>query len=93
MRDDYVTKLVEAAAGADLGIELSAEDVRGATARQELGISSLGVILVVATYLRTATGGGMTVRPEWVARLDDVEGILAVLEEIDHLAAARPSVT
>ncbi|MCK7624972.1 hypothetical protein MUU72_17975 [Streptomyces sp. RS10V-4] len=66
------------------------DDVARAKTREELGISSLNMILIIANYIKEHTGGTVTLKPEWVSRLNDVEGIVAVFREIDreHRTAA-----
>ncbi|HEV2377239.1 MAG TPA: hypothetical protein VGS19_34385 [Streptosporangiaceae bacterium] len=68
----------------DLGPSLSYEDVSQCTTRAELGISSLTILLLIANYIDANTGGAITLQPEWVPRLDEVEGILSVIAEIDR---------
>ncbi|MCD0453402.1 hypothetical protein LO762_30100 [Actinocorallia sp. API 0066] len=65
---------------------LTDADVAAATTRQELGIGSLAIILLVNNYI-VAHAPGVMIKPEWVSRLNDIEGILAVLAEIDASAA------
>jgi hypothetical protein len=88
-RDDgYVQKFVDAVAAAGLDVTVTADQVRAATRRQDLGISSLNVIMVVVSYLQAGPGGAP--KAEWVPRLDEIDGILSVLEEIDRTAQAAP---
>jgi hypothetical protein len=84
--DEYVQKFVDAVAAAGLDVTVTADDVRNATRRQDLGITSLNIIMVVVSYLQTGPGGGGVPKAEWVPRLDEVDGILSVLEEIDRTA-------
>jgi hypothetical protein len=86
MSDDYVQKLVDAVRASGIDVTLTADDVHKATRRQDLGITSLNIILVIASYLQAGPNRGMAPKAEWVPRLDEVEGILSVLEEIDRTA-------
>ncbi|MFY1671031.1 hypothetical protein ACN27G_13830 [Plantactinospora sp. WMMB334] len=90
--DDYRHRFAEFLATQPVGAGLTYEQVAGATTRQELGISSLNMITVLLNYIKKYTNGTVTLRPEWVPRLNDVDGILSVLREIDESAVepARP---
>lgn len=81
--DDYRHKFAEFLATQPVGGDLSYEQIVRADTREELGISSLNMIMVLLNYIKKYTNGGITVRPEWVLRLNDVEGIISVLREID----------
>lgn len=70
------------AAGVDPGQVMTAET------RDELGISSLNMILVLVNYIKERADGSIEIRPEWVSCLDEVDGILTVIDEIDALATA-----
>jgi hypothetical protein len=90
-RDDgYVQKFVDAVAAAGIGVTVTADDVRAAARRQDLGITSLNIIVVIASYLQAGPNRGTAPRAEWVPRLDEVDGILSVLEEIDRTPQAAP---
>jgi uncharacterized protein YjbI with pentapeptide repeats len=81
--DDYRHKFAEFLSTQPVGGDLSYERIVRAQTRQELGISSLNMIMVLLNYIKKYTNGGITVRPEWVLRLNDVDGIISVLREID----------
>jgi len=63
-------------------IELDA--LKGAKKRDELGITSLGVIMLVANYMESIGVSNGEFNPDWIERLDDVAGIVSVLREIDR---------
>jgi hypothetical protein len=86
--EDYVAKFVDCVHSQGLGLDLSVDDVKPDMRRAELGISSLEVIVVVAAYIAAGPDSSLQVAPEWVPRLDDVAGILSVLEEIDRSVGA-----
>lgn len=86
--EDYRRRFAEFLATQPTGNELTYEQIVRAQSRQELGISSLNMIVVLLNYIKKYTNGGITVRPEWVLRLNDVDGIISVLCEIDESAAA-----
>jgi hypothetical protein len=68
------------------GLEaITVDQVEGARTRQDLGITSLQVILVMVNYL-AAVNNELAFRPEWVSRLDEIDGIASVMREIDSLA-------
>jgi hypothetical protein len=61
---------------------ISIDALRGANSTAELGITSLGAILLVANYLES-NGVSQEFNPDWVTKLDSVEGIVSVFREID----------
>jgi len=63
---------------------ITAEQVAAARTRDDLGLNSLQVILIMVNYL-AATGGEHAFQPDWVARLEDVDGIASVMRDIDSL--------
>lgn len=85
--DGYLGKLAGfLATQSGLGA-ITVDDLAPARTRDELGIGSLQIILVMANYSAAAEGDVMF-RPEWVARLEDVDGIVSVMREIDAVALA-----
>ena len=68
---------------------IALDTLKSARKREELGISSLGVIMLVANYLASHGVPDAEFNPDWVPRLDDVAGILSVLREIDDQKARR----
>jgi hypothetical protein len=85
--DDYRHKFAEFLATQPVGGDLAYEQIVRAQSREELGISSLNMIMVLLNYIKKYTNGTATLRPEWVPRLNDVDGIVSVLREIDASAA------
>jgi hypothetical protein len=67
---------------------LTYEKIVQAQSREELGIASLNMILVLMKYIDKYANGTVTVRPEWVSELDDIDGIVSVLQEIDAASLA-----
>jgi hypothetical protein len=63
--------------------------LRRARTREELGITSLGVISLVVAYLDVNDVPTDEFDADWITRLDDVEGILSVFREIDLRKATR----
>lgn len=61
---------------------ISIDALRGANSTVNLGITSLGVIMLVANYLES-NGVSQEFNPDWVGKLDSVEGIVSVFREID----------
>lgn len=68
------------------GIDM--ERVRNARRREDLGISSLTVIVLVSNYLESVGLSASRLEPEWLPRLDEISGIISVFREIDASAAA-----
>ena len=85
--DDHRQRFAEILATQPVGDGLTYEQVVRAQSRQELGISSLNMIIVLMNYIKKYTDGTITVRPEWVPRLNDIDGIVSVLREIDAIGA------
>ncbi|MFI0453181.1 hypothetical protein [Actinomadura sp. 6N118] len=83
--DDYRQRFAEILATQPFGDGLTYEQVVRARSRQELGISSLNMIIVLMNYIKKYTDGTITVRPEWVPLLNDIDGIVSVLREIDAI--------
>jgi hypothetical protein len=81
--DDYRRKLAEFLATQPVTSDVTYEQVVQAQSREELGISSLNMILVLLNYISEYTNDAVTLRPEWVPRLVDIDGIVSVLREID----------
>jgi hypothetical protein len=69
--------------------DITYEQVARAQTREELGISSLNMILILVNYLSKYTDDTMEIDPEWVSRLSDIDGIVSVLREIDASQLAR----
>lgn len=65
---------------------LTADDIARARTRDDLGITSLQMILVMATYC--GMRGDVEFRPEWVERIEEIDGVVEVMREIDALALA-----
>lgn len=86
--DDYRRKLAEFLATQPVTSDVTYEQVVQAQTREDLGISSLNMILVLLTYISEYTNDTVTLRPEWVTRLVDVNGIVSVLREIDANSVA-----
>lgn len=81
-RDERIRKFIDFVRAQDLELDLTYDDVVQSQTRAELGISSLSMLILVASYIE-ASGSQMALDPEWVPMLDDVDGILAVFSQID----------
>ncbi|MGQ4485686.1 hypothetical protein LRE75_30960 [Streptomyces sp. 372A] len=86
--DDGRAKFADFLATQTMTAGITREDVERATTREELGISSLNIILLLVNYIKEETNDSVQLRPEWVSRLGDVEGIVSVVREIDACALA-----
>jgi hypothetical protein len=82
--DGAVKNFVDFALVQGLAPGLTYGDVAQSKTRAELGISSLNMIILIANYVEEKTGGSLSLEPEWVPLLDEVEGILSVISEIDR---------
>ncbi|WP_328719025.1 hypothetical protein OHT52_05605 [Streptomyces sp. NBC_00247] len=89
--DDYRAKFADFLRTQPATAGLTREDVERATTREELGISSLNMILLLVNYIKEEASDSVQLRPEWVSRLGSVDGIVSVVREIDEsaLAAAK----
>jgi hypothetical protein len=47
------------------------------------------MVLILVNYINKYTNGTVTMRPEWVLRLNDIDGIISVLHEIDENNVAQ----
>ncbi|MEV5886568.1 hypothetical protein AB0L74_28355 [Streptomyces sp. NPDC052020] len=81
--DEYRRKLAEFLRTQPMTAEVTYEDLVKAGSREELGISSLDIILVIVNYIKERANDSVELRPEWVSRLHDVDGIISVIQEID----------
>lgn len=82
--EDYVRKFVYFMTEQGLAPDLTFDDAMRTKTREELGISSLNIILLIANYKKEYASAEMSFKPEWVARLNDVDGIISVMREIDE---------
>jgi hypothetical protein len=64
------------------------DQLKAAKRREELGITSLGVIMLVAAYMEAKGVPQVGFRPEWVPRLDSIEGLMSVFGDIRREGAA-----
>ncbi|MDT9687053.1 hypothetical protein Q5762_01560 [Streptomyces sp. P9(2023)] len=87
--DAYRKKFADFLLTQPMGQGVSHEDVMRATTREELGISSLNIILVVVNYIKEHKNDQVPIKPEWVSRLSDIDGIASVLREIDETDLAQ----
>jgi len=84
--DDYRRKFADFLAKQPMATDITYERVARAKTRDELGISSLNMVLVLTNYIDEYTNNTVTMRPEWVSLLGDIDGIVSVLREIDASA-------
>lgn len=79
-------KLADFLATQPMTSEITHEQVLAAGSREDLGITSLNMIVLLLSYIHEFTGDTVELRPEWVSRLGDVDGIVGVLHDIDARA-------
>jgi|SRR5690242_15724999 len=89
--DDYRRIFADFLATQPMTSEVTYEQVANARTRDDLGISSLNMVLVMVNYLKERTNDTVALRPEWVSKLTDMDGIVAVLREIDVLSGVDAS--
>ena len=82
-RNAHLKRFVKFAAKRDPNLALKVEGLQGAERTRDLGISSLKMIMILAEYMIVYGSPGLAFRPEWVASLDDLDGLAGVLEEIE----------
>jgi hypothetical protein len=87
--DDYRRKFADFLAKQPMTSDITYEQVARAQSREELGISSLNMVLVLSNYIDEYTNDTVTLQPEWVSRLGDIDGIVSVLREIDETKLAQ----
>jgi hypothetical protein len=85
--DHYRHKLAEFLTTQPTTGDLTHDQIIHAHTRQDLGITSLNMIIVLMNYINKHTNGTITLRPEWIPQLNDIDGITSVLREIDANAA------
>jgi len=81
--EDYRRVFAEFLATQPATSEITYEQVANAQTREDLGISSLNMILMLVNYIKERTNDSVALRPEWVSQLTDMEGIVKVLREVD----------
>jgi hypothetical protein len=91
--DGYISKVCAFLGTQDYLASVSPEAFRGARQTSDLGITSLGAIALVASYIRKCGLDDSNFKPEWVPMLGEVTGIVMVFREIDSLAtrASEPA--
>jgi hypothetical protein len=72
--------------GQGFGDRVDGAAARAARGRNDLGITSLEIIMLIANYMSARGVDTDGFQPEWVSRLDDVEGIVWVMAQIDRHA-------
>jgi acyl carrier protein len=91
MPDDeaYLSRIRDFMNGQDYLQPLDVDSITLVKRREELGITSLAVIMLVANYMEKNGVSGSDFKPEWVSRLDEIAGIISVFREIDAEATKR----
>lgn len=82
--DDYRMKLHAFLKTQDyMPNEIGLEPLRTACKRDELGITSLGIIMLVANYMEANGVPNAEFNPDWINDFETVDGILSVMRAID----------
>jgi hypothetical protein len=84
---DYRQLLLALGVAEGLFSGVTVADIAQHETRCDLGLTSLNVILLIARYLDEASGD-VTFDPGWVAELETVDGIIAVMQSIDGTRSA-----
>ena len=90
MAEDYRRVLADFLATQPATKEVTYEQVAAARTRDDLGISSLNMIMVLVEYIKVRTNDTVALQPEWVSKLTDMDGIISVLHAIDA-ARSQPA--
>lgn len=85
--EDYTVKLHEILCAQYNMRTLQLDTLRAARKCEEIGLTSLGTIMLVATYLEARGLPDAMFDPDWISDFDTVDGILLVLRIIDQKAA------
>jgi hypothetical protein len=89
--EDYIPSLCAFLKTQDFLDDIDIDAVRAARSREDLGITSLGVIMLVANYMEAHGVANAEFNPDWITKLDSIDGIIAVFREIDHDKSKQPS--
>jgi hypothetical protein len=65
---------------------ISTDALKGARKTQDIGMTSLSAIALVASYLTSRGLKDSDLNPEWVPTLHQVDGIVSVFRKIDAMA-------
>jgi hypothetical protein len=80
----YMTHLYAFLKTQDYLGNIGIDALKAARKREELGISSLAVIMLVVNYMEANGVPNAEFNPDWINRLDDVDGIVSVFRQIDR---------
>jgi hypothetical protein len=72
-----------------LGIRIELDALKAASKPDELGITSLSVILLLVNYMEVSGMSSEQFNPEWVSSLDSIEGIVSVFRELNREKCKR----
>lgn len=85
-QDAYLAKVCDFINSQSYLQPVSQEALKSSRKTQDIGITSLSAIALVASYLTSRGLEDSDLNPEWVPALDEVDGIVSVFREIDALA-------
>ncbi|MET0498193.1 MAG: hypothetical protein ABW106_08005 [Steroidobacteraceae bacterium] len=85
-RDAYLSKIADFIGSQPYVPAVGIDALKRSSLTQELGITSLGAIALVASYINSRGLSDSDLNPEWVPSLYEVDGLVAVFREIDTLA-------
>jgi hypothetical protein len=90
--DAYLSKIADFIGSQSYLQAVGADMLKRSSMTQELGITSLGAIALIASYMNSRGLSDSDLNPEWVPSLYKVDGLVAVFREIDSLASRAVAV-
>jgi hypothetical protein len=84
--DAYLSKVLDFINNQPYLQAISMDALKRSSKTKDIGMTSLGAIALVASYLTSRGLKDSDLKPEWVPALDEVGGIVSVFREIDSLA-------
>jgi hypothetical protein len=88
--DDYLGEFCAFLQTQDYLGPIAVEELRRAQTRDDLGFTSLAVIMLVVNFMEARGVPTDEFDSEWVGRLESVEGIISVLRDIG-LGSRQPA--
>ncbi len=85
-QDAYLAKVCDFINSQPYLQPVSTAALKGTQKTQDIGITSLSAIALVASYLTSRGLKDSDLNPEWVPALYEIDGIVSVFRQIDALA-------
>ncbi len=87
MNNDYRVRIREFINTRDYIEPVEHDKMNNASHRDDIGLSSLSVIMLVADFMKDQGVEGQSFQTDWVFKLDQIDGICSVFQEIERMAA------